>query len=169
MAAINIHSDVRAQKEEICHCFHFPPFYLPWSDGTGCYNLIFFNIEFYASYFTLLFHPHQEALSSSSCCAFRVLSSAHMRLVIFLLEFLIPAWVSSSLAFCMMCSAYKLNRQGDNKQPCDTLFSILNQSVIPYKVLTVASWPSYWFLRRSVRWSGIPISLRLFQSLLWYT
>ena len=35
-----------------------------------------------------------------------------------------------SLAFCMMCSVYKLNKQGDNKQPSRILFSILNQSVV---------------------------------------
>ena len=29
-------------------------------------------------------------------------------------------------------------------------------------VLTIASWPTYRFLRRQVRWSGIPISLRIF-------
>jgi len=33
----------------------------------------------------------------------------------------------------------------------------------------VASWPTYRFLRRQVRWSGIPISLRIFHSLLWFT
>ena len=31
----------------------------------------------------------------------------------------------------MMCSVYKLDKQGDNKQPCHTSFSILNQSVVP--------------------------------------
>ena len=30
-------------------------------------------------------------------------------------------------------------------------------------VLTVAFWPAYRFLRRQVRWSGIPISWRIFQ------
>ena len=30
-------------------------------------------------------------------------------------------------------------------------------------ILTVASWPAYRFLRRQVRWSGIPISFRIFQ------
>ena len=30
---------------------------------------------------------------------------------------------------------------------------------------SVASWPAYRFLRRQIRWSGIPISLRLFHSL----
>ena len=38
---------------------------------------------------------------------------------------------SSSLAFCMMYSAYKLNKQGDNIQPFHT--------VVPHPVLTVAS------------------------------
>ena len=37
-------------------------------------------------------------------------------------------------------------------------FPIWSQSVIPCPVLTVASCPSYRFLRRQVRWSGIPIS-----------
>ena len=27
-------------------CFHFFPIYLPWSDGTGCHGLSFFNVEF---------------------------------------------------------------------------------------------------------------------------
>ena len=56
-----------------------------------------------------------------------------------------------------------LNKQGDNIQPWHTSFPILNQSVVPYPVLTVSSWHAYRFLRRQVRWSGIPISLRVFQ------
>ena len=28
------------------HCFHCFPIYLPWSDGTGCHDLSFFNVEF---------------------------------------------------------------------------------------------------------------------------
>ena len=35
---------------------------------------------------------------------------------------------------------------------------ILNQFAVPCAVLTVVSWPSYRFLRRQVRWSGIPFS-----------
>ena len=68
-----------------------------------------------------------------------------------------------------MHSAYKLNKQGDNIQPWWTPFPIWNQSVVPCPVLTVASWPAYTFLKRQVRWSGIPISFRIFHSLLWYT
>ena len=31
-------------KEIKCHCFHFFPTYLPWSDGTGCHDLSFVNV-----------------------------------------------------------------------------------------------------------------------------
>ena len=61
----------------------------------------------------------------------------------------------------------KLNRQGDNIQPWNTSSPIMNQSVVLCLVLTVAPWPAYRFLRRQVRWSSTPISLRKFYSLLW--
>ena len=41
--------------------------------------------------------------------------------------------------------------------------------VAPCPVLTVASWPAYRFLRRQVRWSDIPISLRIFQFVVIHT
>ena len=62
-----------------------------------------------------------------------------------------------------MYSAYKLNKQGGNIQPWCTHFPIWNQSIVPCLILAVASWPAYSFLRRPVRWSGIPISWRIFQ------
>ena len=33
-------------KKIKCHCFNFSSFYLPWIDGTRCYDLSFLNIEF---------------------------------------------------------------------------------------------------------------------------
>ena len=60
----------------------------------------------------------------------------------FLLAILIPACASSSPAFLMMYSAYKLNKQGNNIQPWCTPFPIWSQSVVPCPVLTVASWPA---------------------------
>ena len=39
-------SAVILQENKVCHCFHCFPIYLPWSDGTGCHDLIFFNVEF---------------------------------------------------------------------------------------------------------------------------
>ena len=44
MAAVTICSDFGAQEKEICHNFHLFPFCLPWSNGTGCHDLSFFNI-----------------------------------------------------------------------------------------------------------------------------
>ena len=44
--------------------------------------------------------------------------------------------------------------------PCHTPFSIWNQSFVPSSVLTVASWPTYRFFRRQVRWCAF----RLFKN-----
>ena len=38
----------------------------------------------------------------------------------------------------------------------------MNLSIVPCPILSVVSWPEYRFLRRQVRWSGIPISWRIF-------
>jgi len=62
-----------------------------------------------------------------------------------------------------MYSAYRLNKQCDDIQPWCTPFPIWNQSVIPYPVLVVVSSPAYRFLKRQVRWFGIPTSLGIFQ------
>ena len=90
-----------------------------------------------------------------------VVSSAYLRLLIFLLAILIPGYASPSPAFCMTFSAYKLNKQGDNIQPWHIPFPILNQFIFPCPVLTVASWSAYRLLRMQARWSGIPISWRI--------
>ena len=60
---------------------------------------------------------------------------AYMGLLIFLLAVLIPVCASSSPAFHMMYSVYKLNKQGDNIQPWRTPFPVWNQSVVPCPVL----------------------------------
>ena len=49
--------------------------------------------------------------SSCSLSSLRVVSSAYLRLLIFLLAILVLACASSSPAFRMMYSAYKLNKQ----------------------------------------------------------
>ena len=69
----------------------------------------------------------------------------------------------------MIYSACKLNKQGDNIQPWRTPFPVWKQSVVPCPILIVASWPAFRFLKRKVKWSGIPISWRIFHSLLWST
>ena len=163
MAALTIRSDFGAQENEICYCFHFFLIYLLWSDGTRCHDLSFLNVEFYASPFTLLFYPQSRG-------SLAMVSSAYLRLLIFLPAILNPACVfSSSTAFLMIYSAYKLNEWGDNIQPWHTPLPILYQFFVPCPVLTVPSWPAYRFLRSQVRWSGIPISWRIVHSLLWST
>ena len=130
--------------------------------GSDAMILVFWMLSFKATFSLSSFTFIKRLFSSSSLSAIRVVSSAHLRLLIFLPAILIPVYASSSPAFHMMYSAYKLNKQGDNIQPWRTPFPILNQSVVPCQVLTVPSWPAYRFLRRRVRWSGIPISLRIF-------
>jgi len=46
MATVTISSDFGAQENKIYHCFHIFPFYLSWSNGIGCYDLSFLNVEF---------------------------------------------------------------------------------------------------------------------------
>ena len=93
-----------------------------------------------------------------------MVSSAYLRLLIFLPAVLIPVCKSSSSLFLMIYSTFKLNKQGNSIQPWHTCFPILNQSVVSCQFLIVPSWPAYRFLRRQVRWSGIPVSLRIFHS-----
>ena len=62
-----------------------------------------------------LFHPplslsSRKLFSPSLHPAIRVVLSAYLRLLIFLPAILIPAWDSSSLAFRILYSAYKLNK-----------------------------------------------------------
>ena len=103
--------------------------------------LVFWMLSFKPT-FSLSFTFIKRLFSSSLLSAIRVVSSAYLKLLMFLLANLIPACASSSPEFLMMHSAYKLNKQGDNRQPRRTPFPIWNQSVVPCPVLTVASWPA---------------------------
>ena len=137
--------------------------------GPDAMILVFWMLSFKPTFSLSSFTYIKRLFSASSVSAIRVVSSLYLRLLIFLPTIWIPACASSSPAFLMMSSAYKLNKQGDNIQPWRIPFPIWDQSVVPCPVLTVASWPAYKFLKRQIRWSGIPISLRIFHSLLWST
>ena len=171
MAAVTIHGDFGAQKNKVCHCFHCFFIYLPWSDVIRWHEvmwpdamiLVFWMLSCKPTFSLSSFTFIKRLFSSSSVSAIRMVSSVNLRLLIYLLAILIPACASSRLAFHMMYSANKLNKQGDNLQPWCTPFPIWKQSIFPCLVLTVASWPAYRFLRRQARWSCIPIFLRIFQ------
>ena len=46
MVAITVYSEFGAQENKVSHCFYIFPIYLPWSDETGCHDLLFLNVEF---------------------------------------------------------------------------------------------------------------------------
>ena len=72
--------------------------------------MLSFKPSFSPSSFTFI----KRLFSSFSLSAIRVVSSANLRLLIFLLATLIPVCALSNLALHMMYSAYKLSKQGDN-------------------------------------------------------
>ena len=96
-----------------------------WDVMILVFRLLCFKLAFSLSSFTVI-----KRIFSSSLSAMRAVSSAYLRLLIFL-----PA----VLALHMLYSAQKLKKQGDNIQPCCTPFLIWNQSVVPCLVLTVFS------------------------------
>ena len=151
MAAITICSDFGAPKNKICHCFQCFPFTCNEVIGLDAMILGFCMLSFKPTFSLSSFTFIKRLFSSSSFSAIRVVSSAYLRLLIFLLAILIPACASSSPTYHMMYSAYKLNKKGDNIQLWCTPFPIWNHSVVTCPVLTVASWPAYRFLKRQVR------------------
>ena len=83
--------------------------------------LVFWMLSFKPA-FSLSSFTFKRLSSSSLLSAIRVISYAYLRLLIFLSPSLISGCASSTLAFCMVHSACKLNKQGDNRQP-DVLLS----------------------------------------------
>ena len=122
--------------------------------GPDVMILVFWMVSFKPTFSLSSFTFIKKLFSSSSLSAIKVVSSAYVRLLIFLPAILISACASSSPTFFLMYYAYKLNKQGDNIHPWCPPFPIWNQSVVPCPVLTVASWPAYRFLKRQIRWSG---------------
>ena len=70
------------------------------------FSMLSFKPTFPLSSFTFI----KRLFSYSSLSAIRGVSSAYLRLLIFLPAILIPACASSSPAFLMLYSAYKLNK-----------------------------------------------------------
>ena len=131
---------------------------------TDAMVLVFWMLSFKPTSSLSSFTFLKGLFSSSLLSSIRVESSAYLRLLVFFPAVLILACASSGPALLMM---HRINKEDDNIQPSHTPFLIWNQSVVPCSALTVASWPAYRFLKRQVRWSGIPISVRSSHSLFW--
>ena len=82
--------------------------------GPDAMILVFLMLSFKPAYSLFSITLIKRLFSSFLCSAIRVVASAYLRLLIFLLAILIPACESSSLAFRMRYSAYKLNKQSNN-------------------------------------------------------
>ena len=68
-------------KNKVCHCFYCFPIYLPWSDAM---ILVFWRLSFKPAFSISSFTFIKRLFSSSSFSAIRVVSSAYLRLLIFL-------------------------------------------------------------------------------------
>ena len=150
MAADTICSDSGAQENKVSHCFYCFPIYLPWRDGTDVMILVFWMLSFKPTFSLSSFTFIKRLFSLLHLLPIRVVSTLYLRLLIFLPAILIQACVSSSLAFCMMHSTYRLNNESDNIQCWHPPFPILNESIVPCLVLIVVSWPGYRFFRMQV-------------------
>ena len=106
----------------ICHKVMGP------DDMILVFSMLSFKPGFSLSSFTFI----KRLFSFSSLSVIRVVLP-YLRLLIFPPAVLIPAFASSSPAFHMMYSSYKLNKEGNNIQPWHTPFQIWNQSIFPVR------------------------------------
>ena len=120
MAAVTICSNFWPKKIKSVTVSIVPPSVCHEVMGPDGMIFIFWMLSFKPSFSLSSFTFIKRLLSSSSLSAIRVVSSAYLRLLLFLPAILVPACASSSLAFHMMYSAYKLNKQGDNIYPWHT-------------------------------------------------
>ena len=84
----------------------FPPSICHEVTGPEAMIFVFWMLSFKPAFSFSSLTFIKRLFSSSSFSAIRVMSSAYLRLLIFLLGSLIPACDSFSLAFCIMYSAY---------------------------------------------------------------
>ena len=91
---------LQPQEEKICYCFHVSPSIRhEMMEPDAMILVIFLMLSSKPSFSLSSLIFIKRLFSSSSLSAIRVVSSAYLRLLIFLPEMLIPACNSTSLAF----------------------------------------------------------------------
>ena len=123
MIAVTTCSDFGAPQNKVCHCCHCFPIYLPKVMAPNAMILVFWMLSL-----SQLFYSPLSLWSRGSLVylfIFFFLAFCHnggvicISEVIFISpEILIPTCASFCLTFLMMYSAYKLNKQHENIQPC---------------------------------------------------
>ena len=116
IAAVTICSDFGAPKIKSVTVSPVSPSICHEVMGLDAMILVFWVFSFKPT-FSLSSFIFIKRLFSSLLSAISLVSSAYLRLLTFLLAVLIPACASSSPAFLMTYSAYKLNKQDDNIEP----------------------------------------------------
>ena len=179
MAAVTILNDFGTPQNKVCQCFHCFPIYLSWSDGTGCHDH-----ECWA--LSQLFHSPLSLSSRGSLVLCFLFSSflCHKCAVICISEVtdIYLGNLDSSLCFIPASVQHFSWCTWHISEICLYIYKLY---IWQYTALTysfpdlepvccfmsssVASWPTYRFLRRQVRWPGTPISWRIFHRLLWST
>ena len=101
-AAVTICSDFGAQQNKVSHCFRCISTYCHEVMGPDTMILAFWTLSFKPT-FSLSSVTFIKRLFSSPLSAIRVVSPAHLRLLIFLPAILIPACALSSLTFYNYC------------------------------------------------------------------
>ena len=116
MVAITAQSDFGGQEKKNLSLLPFSPSICHEVMELDAVVFVFLMLHFKPSFSLFFFTFIKRLFSSSSLSAIKVESSAYLKLLIFLPAILVPACDSYSLAFHVMYSAYKLNKQGDNIQ-----------------------------------------------------
>ena len=92
-------------QNKVWHCFHCFPIYSHEVMGPDAMIFVFWMLSFKPTFSLSSFTFIKRLFSSSWLSVIRVVSSAYLRWLIFLLAILIPACASSSPTFLMMYSA----------------------------------------------------------------
>ena len=117
MAEITICSDLEPPKIKSDTVYTISPSICHEVMGPDVIIVVFLMLSFKPTFSLSSFTFIKRLFSYSSHSALRIVLSAYLRLLIFLPAVLMSACTSTSLAFHMMYSAYKLNKQGDSIQP----------------------------------------------------
>ena len=147
MAAVTICSDFGAPQNNVWHRFYCFPIYFPWSYGTRSHDLCFLNVEpnFSHSSFTFI----KTCFSSSSLSAIRVVSSAFLRLLIFLSVILISAYDSSCINWEVKLATFASSKKSSVKSVHKRIRSLAWQNLS-------SSWRQFPLLHQlsTPRWSS---------------
>ena len=165
MAAITICSDFGAPQNKVCHCF---PIYLPWSNGPDAMILVFWTLSLKPA---LSLSSLPSSRSSLAPLGFLPLEWCHLHIcgcccssrLSWLQLVTHPAW---HFSWCAQCIG------NINRLTADSPVVLLSQSWTSQLFMQGSDCcflTSYRFLRRQVRWSDVPISLRAFHSFSWST